>query len=151
MFGLSVNTDVRDDDTPSAWRGPRSERARRRDRQREESLQMSELRWQWRSACTGTPLAPMIYTPSGPTRAAPLVDHIDLGPPIALTVRIRPGQTTDDFIAAVPAMAPVLNAEELQMTPLAQLWVRVVLVTAPLVAVPARPVAQDAEVLPIGV
>ena len=86
----------------------------------------------------------------GPTRAAPLVDHIDLGPPITLTVRIRPGQTIDDFIAAAPAMAPVMNAKELRMTLLAQRWVQVVLVTAPLVAVPDRS-AQDAEVLPTGV
>ena len=145
MFRLNHNADIMDDDVPSAWRWPRSERARKRDRQREESRQMSELRWEWRSACSGTPLAPMIYTPSGPSRAAPLVDHIDLGPPIALTVRIRPGQTIDDFMAAAPAIAPVLNAKELRITPLAQRWVQVVLVTTPLVAVPDRSAAQDAE------
>jgi hypothetical protein len=150
MFGRHHNTDVREDDAPSALRWPRSERAHKRDRQRAESQQMSELRWQWRSACTGTPLAQMIYTPSGPTRAVPIVDHIDLGPPIALTVRIRPGQTIDEFVAAAPAIAPVLNAKELRVTPLAQRWVRVVLVTAPLVAVPDRPADHDAEVLPFG-
>jgi hypothetical protein len=149
MFGLHHNTDARADDAPSAWRWPRSERARKRDRQREESWRMSELRWQWRSACAGTPLAPMIYTPSGPTRAAPLVDHIDLGPPIALTVRIRPGQTIDDFIAAAPAITPVLGAKELRITPLPYSRLRVVLVTAPLAAVPDR-VQQDAEMLPFG-
>jgi hypothetical protein len=150
VFGLNHNTDVRADGAPLAWRWPRPEWARKRDRRREESLQMSELRWQWRSACSGTSLAPMIYTPSGATRAAPLVDHIDLGPPIALTVRIRPGQSIDDFIAAAPAIAPVLNAKELRITSLPHHRLRVVLVTAPLVAVPDRAAAQDADVLPFG-
>ena len=66
------------------------------------------------------------------------------------TLGLASGQTIDDFIAAAPAMAPVMNAKELRMTLLAQRWVQVVLVTAPLVAVPDRS-AQDAEVLPTGV
>ena len=35
--------------------------------------QIGELRWLWRSACSGTPLAPMIYTPSGASRAVPVM------------------------------------------------------------------------------
>jgi len=82
----------------------------------------------WRSACSGTALAPMVYTPSGPSRAVPLIDHINLGPPISLTVRVRPGQTIADFISAAPSIAPAMGMASLQVTPLVQQWVRVVLV-----------------------
>ena len=92
---------------------------------------ISELRWQWRSACTGTHLSQMIYTPSGATRAVPAIDHVDLGPPITFTVQMRPGQTLDDFIAAAPSIAPALGAATLEVTPLTPQWVRVVLLTAP--------------------
>ena len=112
----------------SAWSWPRSERARRRDRERADAEMISEIRWSWRSACAGTPLAPMVYTPSGPSRAVPLIDHVDLGPPVALTVRIRPGQTIADFVAAAPSIAPGMGVAELHVEPLVQHWVRVTLV-----------------------
>jgi hypothetical protein len=138
------------DDTAHAWRWWRSDRARRRDRERAEAELISELRWQWRSACTGTALSQMVYTPSGPTRAVPMIGHVDLGPPITFTVRIRPGQTLDDFIAAAPLIAPVLNVAALEVTPLVPQWLRVVLKTAPLAAVPDTPPEPDVEALPFG-
>jgi hypothetical protein len=114
----------------------RTDRARRRERERADAELISEVRWMWRSACAGTPLAPMVYTPSGPSRAVPLVDHVDLGPPITLTVRVRPGQTIADFIAAAPSIAPSLGMAELRVSPFVQQWVHIVLIPpSPVVAV----------------
>jgi len=107
----------------------RSERARRREQERADAHYISELRWQWRNTCSGTPLAPMIYTPSGATRAVPIIDHVDLGPPVTFTVRMRPGQTIADFIAAAPAIAPAFGVKTLEVTPIVQQWVRIVLVS----------------------
>lgn len=88
---------------------------------------ISELRWQWRSACTATSLSQMIYTPSGMTRAVPMIGQVDLGPSVSFTVRLRPGQTVADFTAAAPSIAPTLDVESLQILPFAPHWVRVVL------------------------
>jgi hypothetical protein len=73
-------------------------------------------------------LAHMIYTPSGATRAVPMIDHVDLGPPVTFTVRMRPGQTIADFVAAAPSIAPAFGVRVLEVTPLVQQWVRIVLV-----------------------
>jgi len=107
----------------SGW----SERARRREHERATAELLAELRWQWRAACQGTLLAQMLYTPSGPTKAIPMIGHIDPGPPIALNVRMRPGQSIDDFVRAAPLIAPVLNVAALEVTPLVPHWLRVVL------------------------
>jgi hypothetical protein len=118
----------------SGW----ADRARRRKRDRADAELISEIRWMWRSACAGTPLAPMVYTPSGPSRAVPLVDHVELGPPITLTVRVRPGQTIADFVNAAPSIAPSMGMAELRISPFVQQWVHVVLIPpSPAVAVAA--------------
>jgi hypothetical protein len=150
MFGRHKQTDFMSDDTDRAWGWPRSERARRRERERDKAEMISELRWQWRSACTGTALAPMIYTPSGPTRAVPLIGHVDLGPPVTLIVKVRPGQTLDDFVAAAPLIAPAMNVAALEVTPLVPHWVRVVLRTAHREAMPDMSSELPVEALPFG-
>jgi hypothetical protein len=126
---------------------PRSERAQRRERERADAELISEVRWLWRSACAGTPLAPMVYTPSGPSRAVPRIDHVDPGPPVALTVLIRPGQTIADFLAAAPMIAPAMGMAELQVTPLVQQWVRIVLVPPPVHLPPVQPYGPTLEPL----
>jgi hypothetical protein len=63
-----------------------------------------------------------------------MIGHIDVGPPVSFTVRIRPGQTIDDFVKAAPLIAPALGAAALQVTPLVPQWVRVVLLPRPLAA-----------------
>lgn len=148
MFGRSRDDVMRDDSTREWW--PRSNRARRRERERA-AERMSDLRWRWRSACSATPLAPMIYTPSGVTKAAPTIDHIDLGPPVTLTVRMRLGQTVADFVAAAPKIAPAMEVAEIRVTPLAQQWVRVTLVPAPAVAMPHPSSESDREPVRSGV
>ena len=124
-------------------RSVRSERARRRERERADAETVREMRWLWRSACVGTALAPMIYTPSGASRAVPLVDHVDLGPPITLTVRIRPGQRVDDFVAAAPLIAPAMGMAEVQVTPFRHQWVRIALIPLYAFAGTAEPPAFE--------
>lgn len=153
MFGRhDSQTDAVDGGTAHAWGWPRSERARRRDRERTDSRTISELRWQWRSACQGTPLAPMVYTPSGPSRAVPIVGHVDLGPPVTFNVKIRPGQTIDDFHASAPAIARAFGVAELQIAPLVEHWVKIVFVAhRPRATAPFTLSALDIESLKAGV
>jgi hypothetical protein len=99
---------------------------------------IGELRWQWRCACSNSSLAQMIYTPSGATRGVPVIARVDLGPPISMVVRVRPGQTAADFTTAAPTIAPALNAAALEIIPLASNWVRVVLVPTPPASSPYR-------------
>jgi len=138
MFGRQHDNGV-SGGTAHGWSWPRSDRARRRERERTDAEMINELRWQWRNACQGTPLAPIVYTPSGPTRAVPVIGHVDLGPPVVFTVRIRPGQTIADFVAAAPAIAPAFGAADLQITPLVPQWLKIVFVTYAHEAVPDLP------------
>jgi hypothetical protein len=144
MFGRHDQTDSLNGGTTRAWGWPRSERARRREQERADAELIGELRWLWRSACSGTALAPIVYTPSGPTRAVPLIGHVDLGPPVTLIVKIRPGQTLADFVAAAPSIAPAMNVAALEVTPMVPHWVRVVLLPED------RPREMPAEALPFG-
>jgi hypothetical protein len=137
MFGRRSQSNFTRVDPARGW-WPQSDRGRRRERERAAAERMGDLRWRWRSACAATPLAPMIYTPSGVTRAAPVIDHIELGPPVTLTVRMRLGQTVDDFVAAAPKIAPAFDVAAIEVTPLVQQWVRLILVPNPLVALPDR-------------
>jgi hypothetical protein len=137
VFGRRKQIDFADDRPAQGFGWPRAERARRRYRQAADAELISELRWQWRSACSNTPLAQMIYTPSGPTRAVPMISHIDLGPPISFTVKMRPGQTLADFLRAAPSIAPSMGAEELQVEQFVPHWVRIVLRPVSTVAQPA--------------
>jgi hypothetical protein len=149
MFGRRDQTDfMRDGSARERW--PRSSRARRRERELE-AERMSDLRWRWRNACSATPLAPMIYTPSGVTRAVPTIDHIDLGPPVTLTVRVRIGLTVADFVDAAPKIAPAMGATKIQVTPLGEHWVRIVLLPAPAVALPGQSSEIDREPVRSGV
>ena len=151
MFGRLYESDLLDDGTTRTGFWPRSNRARRREQERAASRLISEVRWVWRSACQGTPLAQIVYTPSGPTRAVPQIGHVDLGPPISFTVQIRPGQTIADFLAVAPAIAPAFNVAELAITPLVPHWLNVVLVEPTrLVSVPAGPVEAYFEDLRYG-
>jgi hypothetical protein len=128
VFGLPKFTDSLNGGTTHGLRRSRSERVSRRERERADAETIAEVKWMWRSACAGTPLAPMVYTPSGPSRAVPLIDHVDLGPPITLTVKVRPGQTIADFLAAAPSIAPSMGMAELRVSPFVQQWVHVVLI-----------------------
>src|SRR6185369_7298516 len=107
----------------------------RRERERA-GEQMADLRWRWRNACSATPLAPMIYTPSGVTRAVPTIDHIDLGPPVRLRVRLRIGLTIADFIDAAPKIAPAMGVAAIRFTQVAEHWVEAVLLPSPGAAPP---------------
>jgi hypothetical protein len=131
MFLRPNQSDSLNGGTSHGWGWLLSDRASRRDRQRADAELINDLHWQWRSACQGTSLAQMIYTPSGPTKAIPMIGHIDLGPPVTFNVRMRPGQTIADFVNAAPLIAPTLNAAVLHVTPLVPQWLRVVLLSHP--------------------
>jgi hypothetical protein len=152
MPGRHKQPNSANDATVPAWRWPRSERARRWAHERADAELISEIRWQWRNACLSsiTPLAPIVYTPTGTTRGVPVIGHVDLGPPVSLTVRIRPGQTIADFIAAPPSIAAALNAESLQVIPISAHWVRIVLLPASVVALPNRSSEPDIEARKFG-
>jgi hypothetical protein len=131
MFGRRNQADLASNGPTRNEGWLRSDRAQRRDRECIEAERISDLRWQWHSACSVRSLAHVIYTPSGVTRAVPLISQVDLGPPVSFVVRLRAGQSLGDFIAAAPSIAPFLNAAELRITPLAPQWLRVVLVPKP--------------------
>ena len=136
MFGRHKYENVENNGSePFGW--PRSERARRRLREMAAAERIDELRWQWRSACSNTSLAQMIYTPSGATKSIPMIGQSDLGPPVSFTVKMRPGQTIDDFVRAAPLIAPTMDVAELQVVPSVPHWVRIVLLPTPLMAMPA--------------
>jgi hypothetical protein len=134
MFGRRRQTGSGNHGSSGEFGWPRSERARRRYRERADAELINELRWQWRSACSNTPLAPMIYTPSGAARAVPIIGQVDLGPPVSFTVRMRPGQTLADYRKAVPLIAPSMEVAALEVTPFVPHWVKIVLLPEPDVA-----------------
>ena len=120
--------------TVAAARPPGRSRSRREQRIRErlDAEQITDLKWLWRSACGATSLSQFVYTPSGVTKAMPMITHVDLGPPVTLTVRIRPGQTAEDFTAAAPVLASALNVAALEVIPAGPRWLlRIVLQPEP--------------------
>jgi hypothetical protein len=127
-----------------------AERTRQREQAEAAADLIRDLRWRWRSVCAATSLSHIVYTPSGATRAVPMIEHVDLGPPSSLTVKMRPGQRLADFTAAAPVIAPALNATALEVTPLAAPWVRIVLLQAPLVALPSQSFELAVEAMTSG-
>jgi len=105
----------------------RSRGAERRVREFADVERISEIRWQWRNACWNTPLAPVVYTPSGTTRAVPVIGSVKLEPMVSFTVQVRPGQTVAEFTAAAPSLAAAMNAARLKVEPISPHWVRIVL------------------------
>ena len=116
----------------------RSRGAERRVRQFADVERISEIRGQWRNACSNTPLAPPVYTPSGTTRAVPVIGSVKLDPMVSFTVRVRPGQTVADFTAAAPSLAAAMNAERLKVEPISPHWIRIVLFPKNVVPFPVR-------------
>jgi len=109
-------------------RQPWAAGSRRKNRERIEAELIAELRWKFRTALAGTSLERIVYSPSGPTRAVPMIGHVDLGPPVRLTVRLRPGQTRADFVAAAPSIASGMGVTDVETTQLdPPQWVRIVL------------------------
>lgn len=103
-----------------------------RERKRAAAERISELKWQWRCACEGTPLANFVYTASGVTKAIPQITNVELGPPVALTVRVRSGLSPADFIAAAPSIALAMEVAAVEVVTLNPRWLlRVVLLNEP--------------------
>jgi len=104
-----------------------------RTQKRAAAEQVADLKWRWRCACEGTPLANFVYTPSGVTKAVPQITTIELGPPVTLTVRVRLGLGPADFITAAPSIALALGVAALDVVEMNPRWLlRVVLRSEPL-------------------
>lgn len=106
-------------------------RAERREQDAERALHIGDLKWQWRQACELTGLGRLVFTPSGPTVAIPLIGRITLGTPISFTVQRRPGQLLADFEAAGPRIAAAMGAAAIRVRPLAGEWIVIELVNGP--------------------
>lgn len=122
----------------------------RRERERA-AEQMADLRWRWRNACSATPLAPMIYTPSGVARSVPTIEHIDLGPPVTLRVRMRVGLTIDEFRAAAPKLAPAMGVAAIHFTAITADWAHAVLVPYTNAASGRQSSGSDRQPAPSGI
>jgi len=88
----------------------------------EAAEQVAALQWQWRKACEESPLKRLIYTPSGVTISIPTIESINLGPPIILKIKMRPGQTIDSLVAAAPSIAASMNVPALHVSTLIPPW-----------------------------
>ncbi len=74
-----------------------------------------------------TPLARMIYTPSGVAVTVPIIAHVDLGPPITLRIQMRPNQTIADLVSAAPSIAAAMNVSGLHVNMLTPPWAEVII------------------------
>lgn len=107
-----------------------------RAQKRAAAEQLSDLKWRWRCACEGTPLANFVYTPSGVTKAVPQITNIELGPPVVLTVRVRLGLSPADFVTAAPSIALALGVAALDVVEMNPRWLlRIILRSEPLATV----------------
>ena len=107
------------------------ERALRREQAADDALRVGDLKWRWRQACERSGLGRLVYTPSGPSMAIPLIGRITLGTPISFTVQRRPGQLLADFEAAGPRIAAAMGVAGIRVRPLAGEWIVIELVHGP--------------------
>jgi hypothetical protein len=104
------------------------ERALRREQAADDALRVGDLRWRWRQACERSGLARLVYTPSGPSMAIPLIGRVTPGPPTTFTVRRRPGQLLADFEAAAPRISAAMGVAGIRVRPLVGEWIVIELI-----------------------
>src|SRR5690242_4238929 len=71
---------------------------------------VAEIKHDWSVATTAVGLTHNVSTASGTTVVHPKVVHINLGPPVVLTVKIPPGLTVADISKEAPRIAPHVGA-----------------------------------------
>jgi hypothetical protein len=130
------------------WRRFQSAGARNRAVQRDRAIvdaqRIGDIKWQWRQACELSGLGQLVFTPSGPAMAIPMIGQVSLGPPTSFTVRLRPGQLPSAVQQAEPQIAEAMSAAGIVVTRLPAEWVRI-----ELIPVPAHPIqAGSSDVLP---
>jgi hypothetical protein len=104
------------------------ERALRREQAADDALRVGDLKWRWRQACERSGLARLVYTPSGPSMAIPLIGRVTPGPPTTFTVRRRPGQLLADFEAAAPRISAAMGVAGIRVRPLVGEWIVIELI-----------------------
>jgi hypothetical protein len=109
---------------PQAFR----ERALRREQEADDALRIGDINWQWRQACALSGLGRLVYTPSGPSVAIPLIGRVTPGPPTRFTVRRRPGQLLADFEAAAPRISAAMGVAGIRVRPLVGEWIMIELI-----------------------
>lgn len=114
----------------------------------------AEIATAFREACVGAGVSLAVDAPiAGTSHRTPEVTHVDLGPPVRLTVRMLPGQLPEQLARAGRRIAPHLGGLALRVTDRGHGWALVdLLVVDPLAAaVPrARPVASALHPLELG-
>ena len=104
------------------------ERALRREQAADDALRVGDLKWRWRQACELSGLARLVYTPSGPSMAIPLIGRVTPGPPTTFTVRRRPGQLLADFEAAERRISAAMGVARIRVRPLVGEWIVIELI-----------------------
>lgn len=91
-----------------------SRRAPAHGRDAEGATEVEEIATAWERACLGAGLVRTVETVTGNTIIPPKIVHVVLGPPTMLTVRLEPGQTTEDVCALAHRLAPHMGAYSLR-------------------------------------
>jgi hypothetical protein len=78
----------------------------------------NEVMWQWNDTMEGTGLARHTSTAGRiPLVVVPQVQLVEPGPPVALLVRMLPGQIVDDFRAQAHRIAAGMDVPAVHVTP----------------------------------
>jgi len=85
----------------------------------------SRLAAMWRGACEGVELCHRVRVPAGMTISTPTVVGCLPGDPVALIVRLLPGQLPRDVEDQASRLAPAMGAARLRVTPRGEQHVRV--------------------------
>lgn len=97
-------------------------RARREYRAGQEDV--DALVYAWRRACEGAGLFQQVDAAAGPTIVTPRIVDVALGPPLAFTAELLPGQLPGDVRRVCPRLAPHIGVPLLAVTPLGHRHVR---------------------------
>ncbi|OJY53541.1 hypothetical protein [Pseudonocardia sp. 73-21] len=101
----------------------------RRDRWADVAL-VDALVWSFREACIGAGVAQAVDAPiAGTGFRAPEITHVELGPPVRLTVRMPPGMVPAALRRAGPLVAPHLGGVALRVTDRGHGWALVDVLT----------------------
>jgi hypothetical protein len=91
----------------------------------------NEVMWQWNDTMDGTGLARHSSTAGRiPLVVVPQVQLVEPGPPVALVVRMLPGQIVDDFQAQAHRIAAGMNVPMVHVTPYGHSLIKVALLEA---------------------
>jgi hypothetical protein len=115
---------------PSPLRHPFARR-QAKELERRRQIHDQELAWRVQEVLVGRGLTQNSYSiGGGRTLRIPQVIAVTAGPPVALDVRILPGQMPDEFAAHTSAIAYNLGVAEVRVVPLGPSLIQLVLLSA---------------------